>query len=43
MIQNLPMKKLDIHDFKKWVYENLKCAPLLVNVAYDTSEFYEAK
>lgn len=37
MIQNMPMKKLDLSDFKKWIYENLKCVPILINVAYNTS------
>ncbi len=42
MIQNVP-KNLDVYDFKKWIYENLKCTPILVNIAYNTNKFVEAK
>ncbi len=33
----MPAKKLDVYDFKKWVYENLGCTPILVNIAYNTN------
>lgn len=39
----MPKNKLDVYNFKKWIYDNLKCTPILVNIAYNTKEIFKAK